>query len=143
MTGNQTPAAVSPDWGLSLDGIYEQAFSSDLSFRGELAGETFRGGQSDPKKQSAQSYAALADAGIVFRFDVLKYVPYAFGGVGVLAGTGGPMPSPGLALAIGGGLDVLLSRDRSVGFEVRLAGFATDITIVTVGVRVSSRWGFF
>ena len=33
-------------------------------------------------KQSAGSYAVLGDVGAAFRFDVFKYVPYAFAGFG-------------------------------------------------------------
>ena len=139
---NQEPPAVSPDWGLSAALIYEHGISTDLSLRGELVGNTFSGGTTD-KKQDAQSYAVVADAGVVFRFDVLRYVPYAFGGAGAVASTGGPLGASGLVVAIGGGLDVLVNRNRSVGVELRLASFGTDLTVVTANLRVSSRWGFF
>jgi hypothetical protein len=142
-TGNQTPPAVSPSWGVTGDVVYEQGISTDLSWRAEVALATFHGGQSDPKTQSSQSYAALGDAGLVFRFDVLKYVPYAFGGVGAVTTTGGPLSTTGLAIAIGGGLDILIDRHHSIGIEARLAAFGTDLTVFTIGLRYSKRWDFF
>lgn len=141
--GNMEPPAVSPDVGGALTGSYEHAIGSDFSLRGELAGAVFYGGNND--KQGAMSYAGLADAGAVFRFDVLKYVPYAFGGVGVVATHGDPIGGNGASfvLAVGGGLDVLVSRSRSWGVEARLASFGGDVTLFTIGLRATTRWGYF
>ena len=140
--GNMEPVAVTPDVGGSLAGIYEHAIGSDFSLRGELAGGLFYGGQD--MNQSALSYAGLADAGAVFRFDVLKYVPYAFGGVGVVMTTSGPIgENTSFVLAVGGGLDVLLSREWSWGIEGRLSSFGGDVTIFTLGLRATRRWGYF
>lgn len=142
MTNGQVPPAITPDAGGSLSVIYEHAIGSDISLRGELAGALFTGGNTP--KQSDPSYAALGDVGVVFRFDVLKYVPYAFAGLGGIASGGGPIDRGAeLALAIGGGLDVLQSRSRSWGIEGRVASFGGDVTIVTVGLRGSVRWGYF
>ena len=140
--GNMEPPAISPDYGGALSVSYEHALGTDVMLRAELAGGLFYGGNSE--KQSAVSYAALADAGVVFRFDVLKYVPYAFGGLGAVATTGGPIDGQlDLVLAIGGGLDVLVSRARSWGFELRIASFGGDVTVFTAGLRGTTRWGFF
>jgi hypothetical protein len=96
------------------------------------------------KGQSNLSFAGLADAGITFRFDVLKYVPYAFGGVGGVFSGGGPIDNGAdFVLCVGGGLDVLQSRSRSWGVEGRLASFGGDITLFTVGLRGTIRWGYF
>ena len=139
---NMQPPAVTPEAGGSLSVMYEQGISSDLSLRGELAGCLFTGGTG--KGQSDPSYAGLGDVGVVFRFDVLKYVPYAFGGIGALYAGGGPIDRGAeFVVAIGGGLDVLASRSRSWGFEGRLASFGGDVTIFTLGLRGSVRWGFF
>ena len=46
-------------------------------------------------------------------------------------------------LCIGGGLDILESRSRSWGLEGRLASFGGDITLFTVGLRGTIRWGYF
>ncbi len=133
---------MSPDVGGALATSYEHAIGSDFSLRGELAGGLFYGGNTD--KQSALSYAGLVDAGAVFRFDVLKYVPYAFGGVGAVVTHGGAIGSgASFVLAVGGGLDVLVSRSRSWGIEARLASFGGDVTIVTFGLRATTRWGYF
>lgn len=140
--GNMEPPAVNPDVGGALAATYEQAISSDFSLRGELAGGLFYGGEA--MNQSALSYAGLIDAGAVFRFDVLKYVPYAFGGIGAVMTTGGPVGDrTNFVLALGGGLDVLMSRSRSWGIEARLASFGGDVTIFTFGVRATTRWGYF
>jgi hypothetical protein len=140
--GNMEPPAVTPDVGGALAGIYEHAVGSDFSLRGELAGGLFYGGQA--MDQSALSYAGLLDVGATYRFDVLKYVPYAFGGVGAVITTGGPIGSnTTFVLAVGGGLDVLASRSKSWGIEARLASFGGDVTIFTLGVRATTRWGYF
>lgn len=136
------PTTVNPDVGGALAVTYEQAFGSDFSLRGEVAGGLFYGGQA--KDQSAYSYAGLVDGGAVFRFDVLKYVPYAFGGIGVVETTGGPiLGGTNFVLAVGGGLDVLVDRSRSWGIEGRLASFGGDVTIFTLGIRATTRWGYF
>jgi len=139
---NMAPPSISPDVGGALSVTYEHAIGSDLGLRVELAGGVFYGGAG--KDQSNTSFAALGDAGVVFRFDVLKYVPYAFGGVGAVASGGGPIDR-GLdfVLAVGGGLDILVSRSRSYGFEARLASFGGDVTVFTFGVRGTTRWGYF
>jgi len=139
---NMTPAAVTPTVGGSLAVIYEHAIGSDFSLRGEAAGGLFYGGDSSDGR--AMSYAALGDVGATFRFDVLKYVPYAFGGVGAVATTGGPIASgASVVIAVGGGLDILVDRSKSYGFEARLASFGGDVTIFTLGVRGTTRWGYF
>lgn len=141
-TGTMEPPALAPDVGGALSVMYEHAIGTDIALRGELAGGLFYGGAADPK-QSNTSHAALGDVGIVFRFDVLKYVPYAFGGVGGLVSGGGPIDRGAqLVVAIGGGLDILQSRSRSWGFEARLASFGGDVTIFTFGVRGTIRWGY-
>jgi hypothetical protein len=74
----------------------------------------------------------------------LKYVPYAFGGVGGVATTGGPIDrGVNFVLVVGGGLDWLTSRSRSYGIEGRLASFGGDVTVFTLGVRGTLRWGYF
>ena len=140
--GNMAPPTLSPDGGLSLSVTYERAIGSDFSLRGEGAGAGFYGGNS--KSQSALSYAGLVDAGVTFRFDILKYVPYAFGGVGGVFTTGGPIDSGAdFVLVVGGGCDWLVSRDRSYGVEGRLASFGSDVTVFTLGLRGTVRWGYF
>lgn len=139
---NMVPPDITPYGGGQLTVAYEHGLSTDISLRVEGAGGVFYGGAQ--KKQSDWSGSGLADAGVVFRFDVLKYVPYAFAGVGGVVATGGPIATDAtFALALGGGVDWLKSRDRSYGVELRLASFAGDVTVFTIGVRASTRWGYF
>ena len=131
-----SPPAITPDIGGALSLTYERAISSDFSLRLDGAAAMFGGG--------GVSYATLGTAGAVFRFDVLKYVPYAFAGVGGLASFGGPIDKGGeLIVTVGGGIDILWSRERSWGLEGRLASFGGDVTVFTLGARGTIRWGFF
>lgn len=140
--GNQTPPDITPDAGGALSVSYEHAIGTDVALRGELVGGMFYGGA--VKDQSELSFAGLVDAGVTYRFDVLKYVPYAFGGVGGVFSGGGPLDAGAdLVLCVGGGLDVLQSRSRSWGIEGRLASFGGDMTLFTVGLRGTLRWGYF
>lgn len=136
------PPSVSPTVGGALSVSYERAIGTDVALRAELAGGVFYGGNADD--QGAASFAALGDAGVTYRFDVLKYVPYVFAGLGGVATGGGPLATDvDLVLVAGGGLDQLLSRSRSIGLELRLASFGGDVTVVTAGLRGTVRWGFF
>jgi hypothetical protein len=140
--GTMEAPAITPDYGAALGLIYEHSVSTDVALRGELAGHLFSGGAA--KGQGDHSYVGLAGAAIEFRFDVLKYVPYAFGGIGGVWSSGGPIDRGGqFVVSVGGGLDVLAGRTRSWGFEGRLASFAGDVTVFSLGVRGSIRWGYF
>lgn len=141
-TMEMAPTETSSDYGTGLFGSYERMIGSDLGLRAEAAGNFFYGGNSD--KQSASSYAVLGDVGVVFRFDVLHVVPYAFAGAGGVLSTGGPIDR-GLdpVLVVGGGVDWLRGRQRSYGLELRMASFAGDISVATIGFRATHRWGFF
>lgn len=138
--GKQAPPTLSPDIGGVLGVSYEYSISSDVALRGELAGGVFYGG--GQAMQSQTSYASLGDTGAVFRFDVLKVVPYLFGGVGGVVAGGGPIDrGADFVLVVGGGVDWLTSRERSLGLEARIASFGGDITLVTFGMRGTLRWG--
>jgi hypothetical protein len=140
--GNQAPPTLTPDFGLSLSATYEHAIGSDFSLRGDLGFAGFTGGNT--KKQSSLSFAGLIDAGFTYRFDILKYVPYAFGGVGGVFTGGGPIDTgANFVLVVGGGCDWLVSRDRSYGVEAKLASFGSNVTVFTVGLRGTVRWGYF
>ena len=148
-SGNMQPPSISPDWGVDLGATYEHSVSTDIGFRFELAGSLFDGGAvaagtAKKKQPSNLSYAGLGAAGIVFRFDVLKLVPYAFGGVGGVVSSGGPINNgTDFVVVVGGGVDWLSSRTRSYGIEGRLASFGGDITVFTLNLRGSLRWGYF
>lgn len=145
--GSMAPPDVTPDWGTSLALGYEYTVGSDFSLRADLAGAFFRGGNDPTKKQSPSSFAGLAAVGFTYRFDIFTWVPYAFGGIGGVAAGGGPIDQHGasdeLVVQLGGGVDWLQSRDRSYGLEVRFASFAGDISVTTISLRGSTRWGFF
>ena len=141
MRGKVTPT-LTPDVGGVLAVSYERAISTDLSLRAEAAGGVFRGG--NEAMEGRTSYAALGDAGVVFRFDVLTIVPYAFGGLGGAMAGGGPIDrSVDLVLVAGAGVDWLRGRTRSYGVEARVASFGGDVTVITAGLRGTLRWGFF
>jgi hypothetical protein len=138
--GKQAPPTLRPDIGGMLGVSYEHAISSDLALRAELAGGVFHGGGQAMQSQTA--YASLGDAGAVFRFDVLKIVPYLFAGLGGVVSGGGPIDrGADFVVVLGGGADWLYDREHSLGLEARLASFGGDITVVTVGVRGTLRWG--
>lgn len=142
--GNMEPPSVTPTIGGSLSLSYERAIGTDFLLRGELVGGLFYGGGDAEDQPSKTSNALLADAGIAVRFDVLKYVPYAFAGLGAVTAGGGPLArETDLVLVLGGGLDWLQSRSRSYGIEVRVASFGGETTIVTAGLRGTVRWGYF
>jgi hypothetical protein len=154
--GNQEPPALSPTIGGSLAVSYERHVGTDFALRAELVGGLFYGGADEQDGKdgkdgkdgqpapSQTSNALLADVGAALRFDVLKYVPYAFVGLGAVTTGGGPLDrGTDLVLVIGGGIDWLQSRARSYGLEARLASFGGDVTVVTVGVRGTARWGYF
>jgi hypothetical protein len=140
--GSMQPPSLSPDIGFTAGGSYEQMLGSDFAFRAELAGGLFSGG--NQKGESGTSWAALGDVGAAFRFDVARWVPYAFVGVGGVISGGGPIDrGADFVLTVGGGLDCLTSRSGSYGGELRLASFGGDVTVVTLSFRASVRWGFF
>lgn len=123
--------------GLELDAMYERAFSEPLSWRVELGGAVFH-------HSDGTSVLAVADAGLVYRFDVLSWVPYAFAGVGGVTAGGGPLPTTTEPiLVLGGGIDKLFSRDHSAGLEAHLASFAGDVTTFSLAFRMTLRWGYF
>jgi hypothetical protein len=140
-TSSGTPPTVSPDIGGTLSLIYEYAIGTDVALRGEAVGAMFSGGNTS--KQTTLSYAGVADVGVTFRFDVLRYVPYAFGGIGGMMTDGGPLGTTGeLAIVVGGGLDVLVDRAKSFGVEARLCAFGGTVTVFTLGLRGTIRWGY-
>lgn len=127
---------LTPTAGLALAATYERALGTEVSWRTDLVLAGYLGGGA-----AATGQATL---GLVYRIDVLKYVPYVDVGVGALVRAGGPFTA-GVepALRIGGGVDLLRSRARSVGLAAAVTSFASDTTTVTVAVRSTWRWGYF
>ena len=140
--GNMEATSLSPTIGGTFAASYERAIGTDFALRAEFAAGMFYGGNSED--QSSRSYALLGDVGASYRFDVFRHVPYAFAGLGAVTAGGGPIANgTDFVLVVGGGLDYLLSRKRSIGGELRLATFGGDITVFTACVRGTIRWGFF
>lgn len=137
LPGEEEDETIAPIAGGVVVATYERGFSEALSWRVELAGAVYGGG--------GVSWGAAAGAGLVYRFDVLKYVPYAIVGLGGSYLDGGPIPDRVIdpVVLVGGGVDLLKSRDRSYGLEARVASFAGDTTTVSLGVRITHRWGYF
>jgi len=138
------PPSLAPTLGGSLGVSYERHVGTDVALRAELVGGLFYGGADEKKMQGQTASALVGDVGATLRFDVLKYVPYAFVGLGAMTVGGGPLArTTDPVLVVGGGLDWLQSRARSYGVEVRIVSFGSDVTVVTVGLRGTTRWGYF
>jgi hypothetical protein len=127
---------LTPLAGATLQATYERGFGDYASWRAHLAGAIYGGG--------GVAGTGLATIGLSYRFDVLRYVPYGFVGVGGLVRGGGPFDT-GVepALELGGGVEVLRGRARSWGLAAAVTSFASDTTTVSVTVRSTWRWGYF
>jgi len=135
--GMKADTTIGPTAGAVAQISYERGFSESWSWRVDAQGGGYLGG--------GFSWSAEGAAGIVYRFDVLKYVPYGMVELGASEVGGGPIPTPAFApvVMVGGGVDWLTGRDRSWGLEARVASFAGDTTAVSVAIRTTWRWGFF
>ena len=89
-------------------------------------------------------YLGHAEVGVTYVIDVLRYVPHVDVGIGgiYLRGDGIEDPIQPM-IQIGGGLDMLVSRERSYGVFVRYESFLGRTAFFTAGARMSWRWGFF
>lgn len=121
---------------------YERGVSDAVTVRGSVQGAIYPsldGDDTDPP-----AYCGQATVGLVYALDVIKYVPF----VGIAAGgavvAGGGKDTDVFPLVeLSAGIDILHSRSLSYGVGIRFAGFATDAQFLTVGARVTWRWGFF
>ena len=117
---------------------YEYGLSDALWLRGSGTA----GGYADDGSFAWSSHATV---GVTYVFDVLKYVPYANLGAGVLLTDSGADDAPIAVdpiVELGVGLDVLASRERSYGGYVRVSTLS-NTTLFTAGFRLSWRSGFF
>ncbi|GAB4518426.1 MAG: hypothetical protein Tsb0020_37000 [Haliangiales bacterium] len=115
---------------------YSRGFSDALSWR-------VSGGVGGYYGASAL-LSGQVSAGLVYRFDVLKYVPYLTAGVGAIVVSDSDVNldiDPLVELGVG--LDVLQSRHRSYGVFARVESLLQNTSFFTAGVRVTWRWGFF
>lgn len=127
---------LAPTAGAAVSAGYERALGDEVSWRADLVVAGYLGG--------GAAGSALGTVGLVYRIDVLKYVPYVDVGVGALTRAGGPFElgvEP--ALRIGGGVDILQSRARSWGVVATLTSFASTTTTFSAGLRSTWRWGYF
>jgi len=82
--------------------------------------------------------------GVYYAVDVLRYVPYVVAGVGAFVAGGGAIDTKArVILEIGVGVEAQESRAFSWGIEARLASFASQATVFTVGPRISFKFGYF
>jgi hypothetical protein len=131
--------------GGAIGAEYERGISESLSWRVALDGAVFYT-PADEEEEIAggTSYGGRAVVGLIYLLDVLKYVPYATGGVGLSLVGGGPLETEvHPVVEIGGGLDVLHSRNLSYGAWGRLQSFVDDSAGFNLGLRVTYRWGYF
>jgi hypothetical protein len=127
-------------WGVGVHGAYGL---SDM-FDAEL--ELFLTENKATEEQTARVFAATA--GIAYKVDILRWIPY----VGVLGGyyDFGGVPGPhGETKAVGAalqvGLDFLMTRDVALSFDFRShfsfkEEFYSPMQTVMLGVEY--RWGF-
>lgn len=102
------------------------------------------GGVFYDRTAEAPAYAGFAEVGITYVLDVLKYVPHVDLGVGgVVLHTEGIEEPVRPLISIGGGVDLLQSRSRSMGIYSRFESFLGQSALFQVGVRTSWRSGFF
>lgn len=134
--GEDMDETLTPTAGAAIAATYERGIGDEVSVRADLTVAGYLGG--------GAAASALGTVGLVYRIDILKYVPYVEVGVGGLAVAGGPW-SLGVepALRLGGGVDVLRGRDRSWGVTAAMTSFASATTTLAIGVRATWRWGYF
>lgn len=116
---------------------FERGFSDALAVRVGGEGAIYHG------TESKLTYAGRATAGVVYAFDVLKYVPYAGLGIGAAVLGGGVDLRLDPYIELAGGLDILTSRSFSYGAVVRVESFLLSSAAASVGLRATWRWGFF
>jgi hypothetical protein len=131
VVAENSPASVGP--ALILDYLYGISESVWLrASAGSSAHESFG------------VFAAHATFGVTYALDVVKYVPSATLGAGllVLARKDQDLEARPV-FEIGLGIDRLLSRQASLGAHARLQSFASDTLYVNAGLRFCYRFDFF
>ena len=118
--------------GLVMD--YGRALSDTFWLRLAVGGAVHDGGLLN----------GTATLGLTHTIDVLKYVPYVGLGIGVTVVGGDPIATKAKPyVELGVGLDVLQSPSWSWGLDARMSSFASGIVLLTIGPRLSWRWGYF
>ncbi len=118
---------------------YERGLSDAFWLRVTSTGAVYRGGDQD-----GTGYTGNVVGGLTYVIDVLRYVPYLHAGVGAVALRSDAFDFEMHPMAeLGIGLDILARRGLSYGFFARAATFLDDSALITAGLRVTWRWGFF
>ena len=132
---NQDPEPNVHAHGALFLGEYERGINDTLWFHAAAGGGIY----------DQSIYSANGTIGLTFALDVLKYIPYLNLGIGTAYLTGGPVDA-GFQnyIELGLGLEVLYSRTFSYGAMLRYDSFASDLaSYLSIGARVTWRWGFF
>lgn len=134
--GPEEDQTLTPTAGGLLGATYERGFGDYASWRVHGAGALYGGG--------GVVTSGLVTAGLSYRVDVLRYVPYVTVGLGGMVLAGGPFET-GIepVLELGAGVDWLRGRSRSWGLSGNLTGFASETITLSVSVRSTWRWGYF
>ncbi len=142
----------SPEVGVAWGLHYHLALTDQFDFVGELGGAVV---DLDPivtplSPTDRPSTLWNADAGLLYKLDIVQFVPYFGALVGGYVLCGGSLPGaqplPGGELAVGG--DYLLGRRWAVGLAIREhfpfhRFLGTYPSYLTVTARVELTWGGF
>jgi hypothetical protein len=116
---------------------YEYGWNDTLWLRASATGGWF---VSDP----GSNWAGGGTVGLTYALDVLRYVPVVQAGVGLLVlGGDGIDVSVKPVVELGLGLTILESRTFSWGVVARFDSFASRAVFLTIGPRITWRWGYF
>jgi hypothetical protein len=120
---------------LALD--YEYGWNDTLWLRASGSGGYF----SVPK---GSAWAAGGTLGITYAIDVIRWVPFVQLGAGALVvGGDGVDVEVKPVVELGVGLAALQGRTWSWGVVARVDTMFSQATFLTVGPRLTWRWGFF
>lgn len=120
---------------LSVD--FEYGWNDTLWLRASATGGVFA---SDP----GTNWTGGGTVGLTYALDVLRWVPLIQAGVGVLVlGGDGVDVTAKPVVELGLGLAVLESRTFSWGLVARFDSFASQAVFLTIGPRITWRWGYF
>jgi hypothetical protein len=123
--------------GVALAADYEYGWNDTLWLRASASGGYYA-------VPDGNGWATGGTIGITYALDVLRYVPLIQAGVGALViGGDGVDTEVKPVVELGIGLAVLESRTFSWGFVARFDAFASQAVFLTVGPRVTWRWGYF
>jgi opacity protein-like surface antigen len=128
---------------------YTYGLSDALNLVVEADISAFPVGTEPAKNPPAQpGFVSTGGVGLMYVFDVLRWVPYAGGiaGAGIFDGgyLGAPLIAPDLQLALG--VDYEITRSWTIGVAYRQHFFVTQMTaypeFTTLGLRFEYVWGW-